>query len=128
MHGRNTLHGWSELQTRRLLRKLHTPGQVDDDPTAVLLATTLNAASPREATEYIAKRALHPYPGLYWMLIRRMEIEGAKLGDVIDELDYSHRTIYRYRAHAIKAIAREIERALNQARDGAALQPLPPMS
>ena len=65
---------WSELKTRQLLRKLHAPGAIDEDPTALLLVAALSARSPRTAVELIVQRALLPYAAIYWTIVRRVDV------------------------------------------------------
>jgi DNA-directed RNA polymerase specialized sigma24 family protein len=100
---------WSELATRQLLRKLHTPAAIDGDPMAAAITAATRIASPREAVQHVVERALQPYPEVYRTVVRRMDVEGADTSALIEELGCSARSVYRYRAHAMKAIRREIE-------------------
>jgi DNA-directed RNA polymerase specialized sigma24 family protein len=100
---------WSELATRQLLRKMHTPAAIDDDPIALALVRATNARSPRDAVRAAVDAALRPYPQIYATIVRRMDVEGEDVGTVVAELGCSARSVYRYRARAMTAIRYEIE-------------------
>lgn len=104
---------WSDLKTRQLLRKLRTPGAIDDDRTAQLLTSATRAQSPRAAVELIVQRALRPYPSIYATVVRRIDLDDEPLVDVIADMGFSQRSIYRYRAAAMRAITHEIGTALS---------------
>ena len=100
---------WSELATRQLLRKMHTPAAIDDDPIALALAGASGVHSPREAVRSAVDSALRPYPPIYATIVRRMDADGEDVGSLVAELGCSARSIYRYRARAMTAIRYEIE-------------------
>ena len=100
---------WSELATRQLLRKMHTPAAIDDDPIALALSGATGVRSPREAVRSAVESALRPYPSIYATIVRRMDVEGEDVGTLVGELGCSARSIYRYRARAMTAIRYEIE-------------------
>ena len=107
---------WSELATRQLLRKLHTPAAIDDDPIALALAQASGARSPREAVRAAVDSALRPYPAIYATIVRRMDVEGEDVGTLVAELGCSARSVYRYRARAMTAIRYEVEAITRAAR------------
>ena len=104
---------WSDLKTRQLLRKLRTPGAIDDDSTAQLLTSATRAQSPRAAIELIVRRALRPYPTIYATVVRRIDLDYEPLVEVISDMGFSQRSIYRYRAAAMRAITHEIGTVLS---------------
>ena len=104
---------WSDLKTRQILRKLRIPGAIDDDRTAQLLMSATRAQSPRAAVELIVQRALRPYPAIYATVVARIDLDGDPLVDVTSDLGFSQRSVYRYRATAMRAITHEIGAALS---------------
>jgi DNA-directed RNA polymerase specialized sigma24 family protein len=106
--------GWSEVATRKLLRKLHIPAALDEDPIAQQIAATSNTTSPRAAVYALVKRTLQPYPDVYRTVIQRMDVDGASTATIAAELRCSPRSVFRYRACAMAAIRRAIDETLRE--------------
>ena len=100
---------WGYRRVRQLLRKLRTPGAIQDDELALTLCRLTSAASVRDAVLLVAERALRVYPPVYWTIVRRVDVDGESSAAVADEIHLSERSFYRYRAAAIAAVAAEID-------------------
>jgi tetratricopeptide (TPR) repeat protein len=100
---------WGELSTRQLLRQFRTPAASDDEPIARALAGATGIADPLKALQLVVEQSLRPFPSHFWTIVRRIDFEGATAEAVAAEIDCSVRSVYRYRAAAVKAIRREIE-------------------
>jgi tetratricopeptide (TPR) repeat protein len=100
---------WGYRRVRQLLRKLRTPGAIQDDELAMTLCRLTGSASVREAVLLLAERALRVYPPVYWTIVRRVDVDGESSQAVADEIHLSERSFYRYRAAAIAAVAAEID-------------------
>ena len=100
---------WGYRRVRQLLRKLRTPGAIQEDELAVTLCRLTGAGSVRDAVLLLAERALRVYPPVYWTIVRRVDVEGESSAAVADEIHLSERSFYRYRAAAIAAVAAEID-------------------
>jgi tetratricopeptide (TPR) repeat protein len=100
---------WGYRRVRQLLRKLRTPGAIQDDELARTLCSLTGAPSVRDAVLLLAERALRAYPPVYWTIVRRVDVEGESSQAVSDEIHLSERSFFRYRAAAIAAVAAEIE-------------------
>jgi tetratricopeptide (TPR) repeat protein len=99
---------WGYRRVRQLLRKLRTPGAIQDDELAMALCRLTGAGSVRDAVLLLAERALRVYPPVYWTIVRRVDVDGESSQAVADEIHLSERSFYRYRAAAIAAVAAEI--------------------
>ena len=100
---------WGYRRVRQLLRKLRTPGAIQDDELALTLCRLTGAGSVRDAVLLLAERALRVYPPVYWTIVRRVDVDGESSAAVADEIHLSERSFYRYRAAAIAAVAAEID-------------------
>ncbi len=100
---------WGYRRVRQLLRKLRTPGAIQDDELARALCSLTGAPSVRDAVLLLAERALAAFPPVYWTIVRRVDVEGESSQAVADEIHLSERSFFRYRAAAIAAVAAEIE-------------------
>ncbi len=100
---------WGFRRVRQLLRKLRTPGAIQDDELARALCSLTASASVRDAVLLLAERALRAYPPVYWTIVRRVDVDGESSQAVADEIHLSERSFFRYRAAAIAAIAAEID-------------------
>jgi tetratricopeptide (TPR) repeat protein len=100
---------WGYRRVRQLLRKLRTPGAIQDDELARALCSLTGAPSVRDAVLLLAERALRGYPPVYWTIVRRVDVEGESSQSVAGEIHLSERSFFRYRAAAIAAVAAEIE-------------------
>lgn len=100
---------WGFRRVRQLLRKLRTPGAIQDDELALALCRLTGMASVRDAVLLLAERALKAYPPVYWTIVRRVDVDGESSQTVADEIHLSERSFYRYRSAAIAAIAAEID-------------------
>jgi tetratricopeptide (TPR) repeat protein len=102
---------WGYRRIRQLLRKLRTPGAIEDDQLARALFRLTGAPSPRDAVLRIAERALTKFPAVYWTIVRRVDVDGESSQDVAAEIHLSERSFFRYRASAIAAVAMEVDAA-----------------
>ncbi|MDB5070479.1 MAG: transcriptional regulator, CadC [Candidatus Eremiobacteraeota bacterium] len=100
---------WGYRRVRQLLRKLRTPGAIQDDELARALCTLTASASVRDAVLLLAERALRGFPPVYWTIVRRVDVDGESSQAVADEIHLSERSFFRYRAAAIAAVAAEID-------------------
>src|ERR1700737_1717610 len=100
---------WGYRRVRQLLRKLRTPGAIQDDELAMALCRLTGAPSVRDAVLMLAERALRDFPPVYWTIVRRVDVDGESSQAVADEIHLSERSFFRYRASAIAAVAAEIE-------------------
>jgi len=100
---------WGYRRVRQLLRKLRTPGAIQDDELAMTLCRLTGAASVRGAVLTLAERALRDYPSVYWTIVRRVDVDGESSQIVADETHLSERSFFRYRAAAVAAVAAEID-------------------
>jgi tetratricopeptide (TPR) repeat protein len=100
---------WGYRRVRQLLRKLRTPGAIQDDELALTLCRLTGVPSVRDAVLLLAERALRVYPPVYWAIVRRVDVDGESSQAVADEIHLSERSFYRYRAAAIAAVAAEID-------------------
>ena len=100
---------WGYRRIRQLLRKLRTPGAMQDDELALTLCRLTGAGSVRDAVLLLAERALRVYPPVYWTIVRRVDVDGESSASVAGEIHLSERSFYRYRAAAIAAVAAEID-------------------
>jgi tetratricopeptide (TPR) repeat protein len=108
------------LTTRRLLRKLGTPGAIQRDPVAARLGDAMRTASPADAVRQTAEEALRPFGPSHWAIVRRADVEGESLMVLSRELYLSIRTLCRRRRAAIEAIGRAVETKLERAHPGGA--------
>src|ERR1700738_5068685 len=106
---------WGYRRVRRLLRKLRTPGAIQDDELARALCRLNGAPSVRDAVLLLAERALRDFPPVYWTIVRRVDVEGESSQPVAAEIHVSERSSFRYRAHAVAAVAAEIEHVARSA-------------
>jgi tetratricopeptide (TPR) repeat protein len=102
----------SHPQVRQLLRKLHSPGALDDDPLAAQLCDAMRTNDRHEALLAIVDAALRPYDPVFGKIIKAVDTEGKVVKGVADDLHLSYRTLHRHRSTAIAAISKAIERAL----------------
>ncbi|HEY0614021.1 MAG TPA: hypothetical protein VGC96_05245 [Candidatus Elarobacter sp.] len=100
---------WGYRRVRQLLRKLRTPGAIQDDELARTLCSLTGAPSVREAVLMLAEKALRGYPPVYWTIVRRVDVDGESSQAVAGEIHLSERSFFRYRAAAIAAVAAEID-------------------
>lgn len=100
---------WGYRRVRQLLRKLRTPGAIQDDELARAVCSLTGSPSVRDAVLLLAERALRAYPPVYWTIVRRVDVDGESSQAVADEIHLSERSFFRYRAAAIAAVAAEIE-------------------
>ena len=100
---------WGYRRVRQLLRKLRTPGAIQDDELARALCSLTGAPSVRDAVLVLAEKALRDFPPVYWTIVRRVDVDGESSQAVADEIHLSERSFFRYRAAAIAAVAAEIE-------------------
>jgi tetratricopeptide (TPR) repeat protein len=100
---------WGYRRVRQLLRKLRTPGAIQDDELARTLCSLTGSPSVRDAVLLLAERALRGYPPVYWTIVRRVDVDGESSQAVADEIHLSERSFFRYRAAAIAAVAAEID-------------------
>ena len=100
---------WGYRRVRQLLRKLRTPGAIQDDELAMALCRLTGAPSVRDAVLTLAERALRDYPPVYWTIVRRVDVDGESSQIVADETHLSERSFFRYRAAAVAAVAAEID-------------------
>ena len=100
---------WGYRRVRQVLRKLRTPGAIQDDDLARTLCGLTGAPSVREAVLLLAERALRGFPPVYATIVRRVDVDGESSQAVADEIHLSERSFFRYRSAAIAAIAAEID-------------------
>ena len=100
---------WGYRRVRQLLRKLRTPGAIQDDELAMALCRLTGAPSVRDAVLMLAERALRDFPPVYWTIVRRVDVDGESSQVVADETHLSERSFFRYRAAAVAAVAAEID-------------------
>jgi tetratricopeptide (TPR) repeat protein len=100
---------WGNRRVRQLLRKLRTPGAIQDDELARTLCRLTGVPSVRDAVLLLADRALSGYPPVYATIVRRVDVDGESSQAVADEIHLSQRSFFRYRGAAIAAVAAEIE-------------------
>ena len=100
---------WGNRRVRQLLRKLRTPGAIQDDELARTLCRLTGAPSVRDAVLLLADRALSGYPPVYATIVRRVDLDGESSQAVAGEIHLSQRSFFRYRGAAISAVAAEID-------------------
>ena len=100
---------WGYRRIRQLLRKLRTPGAIQDDELGRALCSLTGSPAVRDAVLLLAERALRAYPPVYWTIVRRVDVDGESSQSVADEIHLSERSFFRYRAAAIAAIAAEFD-------------------
>ena len=100
---------WGNRRVRQLLRKLRTPGAIQDDELARTLCRLTGAPSIRDAVLLLADRALSVYPPVYATIVRRVDVDGESSQAVAEEIHLSQRSFFRYRGAAIAAVAAEID-------------------
>jgi len=100
---------WGNRRVRQLLRKLRTPGAIQDDELARTLCRLTGAPSIRDAVLLLADRALSGYPAVYATIVRRVDVDGESSQVVADEIHLSQRSFFRYRGAAIAAVSAEID-------------------
>lgn len=111
---------WTNLEVRKLLRLLRKPQALSLERLAVLLREAVGADDEAEALRGIIDRAFEsssPTERLKLDIIRRCDIEGATTRQSARALNVSMRQFFRYRADAIEAIARSIEKELRRPPD-----------
>ena len=82
---------WGYRRIRQMLRKLRTPGAIEDDELARALFSLTGAPSVRDAVLRVAERALRNFPPVYWTIVRRVDVEGEGSHEVADEIHLSER-------------------------------------
>jgi tetratricopeptide (TPR) repeat protein len=100
---------WGNRRVRQLLRKLRTPGAIQDDELGQTLCRLTGAPSVRDAVLLLADRALSGYPAVYATIVRRVDVDGESSQAVADEIHLSQRSFFRYRGAAVAAVAAEID-------------------
>jgi hypothetical protein len=106
---------WSRGSVRRLLRGLRRPAQLERDEIATELRRALRTASGREAVLLLVERALRHEHRYCAEIVRRCDVEGETTMVVATTLHLSPRQFFRYRAHAVEAIAVEMDAVLTRA-------------
>jgi tetratricopeptide (TPR) repeat protein len=106
---------WGYRRVRQLLRKLRTPGAIQDDELARALCSLTGAPSIRDAVLLLAEKALRDFPAVYWTIVRRVDVDGESSQSVAEEIHLSERSFFRYRAAAIAAVAAEIDHVTRSA-------------
>ena len=100
---------WGNRRVRQLLRKLRTPGAIQDDELGRTLCRLTGAPSIRDAVLLLADKALSDYPPVYATIVRRVDVDGESSQAVAGEIHLSQRSFFRYRGAAIAAVAAEID-------------------
>src|SRR5665213_1440636 len=100
---------WGNRPVRQLLRKLRTPGAIQEDELARTLRRLTGAPSVRDAVLMLTNRALNGYPPVYATIVRRVDVDGESSQAVAAEIHLSQRSFFRYRAAAVAAVAAEID-------------------
>ena len=98
-----------ELATRRLLRAVRTPYALERDRLARRLAGALGSPSARDAVLSVSRRALTGFEPIFNEVVERLYVDGRPAKIVAGELHFSTRQVHRYRAAAVKLIARKVE-------------------
>ncbi|MEA2786239.1 MAG: hypothetical protein QOF71_2343 [Candidatus Eremiobacteraeota bacterium] len=106
---------WSHGSVRGLLRGLRRPVQLERDEIARELRAALRALTAREAVLTLVERALRHEHAFCAAIVQRCDVDGGTTLAVASELHLSARQFFRYRAHAIEAIAGELESLLTRA-------------
>jgi tetratricopeptide (TPR) repeat protein len=105
---------WSHGSVRGLLRGLRRPVQLERDEIARELRRALRALTAREAVLTLVERALRHEHAFCTEIVQRCDVDGGTTLAVASELHLSVRQFFRYRAHAIEAIAVELESLLTR--------------
>ena len=105
---------WSHGSVRSLLRGVRRPAQLERDGLALELERALRCVSAREAVLTLVDRALRHEHRFCAEIVRRCDVDGETTAAVAAALHLSPRQFFRYRAHAIEAIAVELERLLTR--------------
>jgi len=111
---------WTNLEVRKILRLLRKPHKLELERLAVLLREAVGSDDEAAALRTIIDRAFEsasPTDRLRLEIIRRCDIEGETTRQTAKALNISTRQFFRYRADAIEAIARSIERELRRPPD-----------
>jgi tetratricopeptide (TPR) repeat protein len=106
---------WSRGSVRRLLRGLRRPAQLERDELALELKRVQRTASGRDAVLLLIERALRHEHRFCGEIVRRCDVEGETTLVVATALHLSPRQFFRYRAHAIEAVAVEMDAVLTRA-------------
>lgn len=106
---------WSHGSVRGLLRGLRRPVQLERDEIARELRRALRVLTAREAVLILVERALRHEHAFCAEIVQRCDVDGETTLVVAFELHLSVRQFFRYRAHAIEAIAVELESLLTRA-------------
>ena len=109
---------WSNQEIRKLLSLLGKPNALESFPLAVQLKGALGCASAREAVLAVIERAFEVRTPLNDALrdsVLRCDLEGNKSLGAAAALNVSPRTLFRWRAAAIKAIASAVDQTLQAA-------------
>jgi hypothetical protein len=99
---------------RGLLRGLRRPVQLERDEIARELRRALRALTAREAVLTLVERALRHEHAFCAEIVQRCDVDGGATLAVAGEMHLSARQFFRYRAHAIEAIAVELEALLTR--------------
>jgi len=113
---------WANQEIRKLLSLLSKPTALEKHALAVQLKQALGAASARDALLQVIEQAFAVRTPLNDALresIFRCDLEGKKSLGAADAMGVSPRTLFRWRAAAITAIASAVDQAL-QAKDSEA--------
>jgi len=105
---------WSHGSVRGLLRGLRRPVQLERDEIARELRRAMRALTAREAVLTLVERALRHEHAFCAEIVQRCDVDGGTTLAVASELHLSVRQFFRYRAHAIEAIAVELESLLTR--------------
>ncbi|HXN09161.1 MAG TPA: hypothetical protein VN860_05830 [Candidatus Acidoferrales bacterium] len=108
------------MEVRKMLRLLRKPHALGFERLAVLLREALGADDEAEALRKIIDGAFEsssPTDRVRRDIIRHCDIEGETTRQSAAALNVSMRQFFRYRAEAIEAITRAIERALRRPPD-----------
>lgn len=106
---------WSRGSVRRLLRGLRRPAQLERDEIALELKRALRSPSARDAVLMLVDRALRHEHRYCAAIVRGCDVEGETTLALANALHLSPRQFFRYRAHAIEAIAVELDNVLTRA-------------
>lgn len=98
----------SSVAVRRLLRRLRTPHQLQDDPLAREIAAAIGARSPRDAVLALIARVLRNYDPRCRQLVEIFDVHGEPGKIAADQLHLSERSFYRLRALVVEALERAI--------------------
>jgi hypothetical protein len=106
---------WSRSAVRRLLRGLRRPAQLERDELVAELKRAFRTLSGREAVLVLVERALRHEHRFCGEIVRRVDVEAETTLVVATSLHLSPRQFFRYRAHAIEAVAIEMDAVLTRA-------------